>query len=85
MKAILWLSNKIGIGIDKLLHFGVSFVITFVLSFINILFAIVLTSIIGLYKEFIDSHKINNYWSWKDLIADGIGVVVAILTHIIFI
>ena len=81
----MWLSNKTGIGIDKLLHFGVSFVITFVLSFVNILFAVVFTSIIGLYKEFIDSHKINNYWSWGDLLADGIGIATAVLIHIIFI
>lgn len=79
MKLILWLSNKIGVQSDKILHFLVCFVVAFVLSFVNPIFGAVVALIIGLYKEFIDSHKVGNTWSWGDLLADVLGIISGIL------
>ena len=79
MKAILWLSNLIGVQSDKVLHFLVCFVIAFPLMAINIYLAIGVTLAIGLYKEFTDSHKPNNYWSWGDIVADVLGVFFAVV------
>lgn len=79
MRLILWLSNKIGVQSDKVLHFLVCFFVTFVLSFINPIFGAVVALIVGLYKEFIDSHKVGNYWSWGDILADLAGVAAAVV------
>ena len=80
MKAIRWLSNKLGVQSDKVLHFLVSFVIAFPLMAVNIYLAIGVTLAIGLYKEFIDSHKEGNYWSWGDLLADILGIFFAVIS-----
>jgi len=85
MKVVQWLSNLLGVQNDKVLHFLVCFVVAFVFSFVNPIFGASVALVLGLYKEFTDSHKANNYWSWGDLLADGIGIAIAILTHIIFI
>ena len=79
MKLIDWFSNKLGVQSDKILHFLVCFVITFVLSFINPIFGAFVALVFGLYKEFTDSHKVGNYWSWGDLLADIIGIVFGFL------
>ena len=79
MKAIQWLSNKIGVQSDKVLHFLVCFVIAFVLSFVNPIFGAVVALVIGLYKEFTDSHKVGNYWSWGDILADILGIIFGFL------
>ena len=79
MRAIHWLSNKLGVQSDKILHFLVSFVIAFPLMAVNIYLAIGVTLAIGLYKEFTDSHKEGNYWSWGDLLADIIGIAFGFL------
>lgn len=79
MKLILWLSKFIGVQSDKVLHFLVCFVIAFVLSFVNPIFGVVVALIIGLYKEFTDSHKLGNYWSWGDILADCLGIVFGFL------
>ena len=79
MRAIQWLSNKIGVQSDKVLHFLVCFVITFVLPFINPIFGAFVALFIGIYKEFIDSHKVGNYWSWGDILADVLGIIGGIL------
>ena len=79
MRAIQWLSKLIGVQSDKVLHFLVCFFVTFVLSFINPIFGAVVALIIGLYKEFIDSHKVGNYWSWGDIIADCLGIIFGFL------
>lgn len=83
MRAIQWLSNKIGVQSDKVLHFLVCFVITFVLSFINPIFGAFVALIIGLYKEFTDSHKVGNYWSWGDIIADIVGICFGIILYLL--
>ena len=69
MKIILWLSKLLGVQSDKVLHFLVCFVIAFVLSFINPIFGAFVALVLGLYKEFTDSHKVGNYWSWGDILA----------------
>ena len=79
MKAILWLSNKIGVQSDKILHFLVCFMTTFVLSFANPIFGAFVALVLGLYKEFTDSHKEGNYWSWGDILADIIGIIGGLL------
>lgn len=81
MKMLKWLSNKLGVQSDKVLHFLVSFVIAFPLMAVNIYLAIGVTLAIGLYKEFTDSHKEGNYWSWGDILADILGILVAILMY----
>ena len=79
MRAIQWLSKLIGVQSDKVLHFLVCFIVTFGLSFINPIFGAFVALIIGLYKEFTDSHKAGNYWSWGDLLADVLGIISGIL------
>ena len=79
MRAIQWLSNKIGVQSDKVLHFLVCFVVTFVLSFVNVILAASATMILGMYKEFTDSHEEENYWSWGDILADLAGVAAAVV------
>ena len=79
MKIIRWLSSKIGVQSDKILHFLVCFVITFVLSFINPIFGAFVALVLGLYKEFTDSHKLGNTWSWGDILADVLGIVFGFL------
>ena len=80
MKMMKWLSNKLGVQSDKVLHFLVSFVIAFPLMAVNIYLAIGVTLAIGLYKEFTDSHKEGSYWSWGDLLADFLGIFLAVIS-----
>ena len=79
MKIINWLSNKIGVQGDKVLHFLVCFVVALVLSFVNPILGTVVALIVGIYKEFTDSHKVGNYWSWGDILADILGIISGIL------
>lgn len=79
MKIIQWLSNKLGVQVDKILHFLVCFMITFVLSFINPIFGAFVALMLGLHKEFTDSHKLGNTWSWGDILADVLGIIGGIL------
>ena len=37
------------------------------------------TFTLGLFKEIHDSQKPNNYFSWKDLAANGVGIIVGII------
>ena len=83
MKLILWLSNKIGVQTDKVLHFLVCFGIAFVLSFVNPIMAGVFCLILGLYKEFMDMHEKENYWSWQDIIADIVGICFGIILYLL--
>ena len=84
MKLLNKISAKLKIGEDKILHFIICFVITFIGAFLHFLFAIIITLIIAFYKEFIDSHKPGNYWSWRDILADTLGCLLAVLIHLIF-
>ena len=77
------ISDKLGVQSDKVLHFLVSFIIAFPLMAMNIYLAIGVTLAIGLYKEFIDSHKQGNYWSWGDIMADCLGILIAIILWLV--
>ena len=79
MRLILCLSKFIGVQSDKVLHFLVCFVITFLLSFVNPIFGAFVVLVLGLYKEFTDSHKVGNYWSWGDILADCLGIAFGFL------
>ena len=81
--AIRNIFNIKGVQSDKVLHFLVSFVIAFPLMAVNIYLAIGVTLAIGLYKEFTDSHKEGNYWSWGDLLADILGILIAIILWLV--
>ena len=85
MKMIAWLSSKTGVQSDKVLHFLVCFVVIFVLSFINPIFGAFAALILGLYKEFIDSHKVGNYWSWGDILADCLGIIGGVLLWLVLV
>lgn len=81
MKAILWLSNLLGVQSDKVLHFLVCFVITFALSWINVVITVIFALILSFYKEFMDMNEKGNYWSWGDILADVLGILAAILMY----
>lgn len=60
------------IGIDKVLHFLVSFSLTLIgglFEFPGIIISSILTLIIGIVKEFLD-----DVFSWGDLYADSLGI-----------
>ena len=85
MKAIFWLSNLIGVQSDKVLHFLVCFVITFALSWVNVIIAVIFALILSFYKEFMDMNEKGNFWSWGDILADIIGIVFALSIYYIII
>ena len=74
------------IPIDKYKHFGVCFIITFVIGIIAIFlnvnsmgssycgFCAALSA--GFAKEYGDVCSDNNHWDWKDIIADILGALV---------
>lgn len=76
-----WLINLI--GLDKLKHIGITFIISsfigtiiFLLSNIEcgIISAVYSGLVVGLTKEFFDS-----YFDWKDLLADIVGIILSII------
>lgn len=87
-----WLSKLTGIRGDYILHFGVCSFSTYligILSFliVNVLFGpipAVVASLfgavfalgLGIGKEMGDKNNPNSGWSWGDLVADGLGIVV---------
>ena len=75
------------IGYDKVLHFlcclgitlGVWGITTPIASFETSLVAGVWASIgASIGKEYGDSQAKNNYWSWGDIIADSVGIIVGV-------
>ena len=83
MKIIRWLSNKLRVQSDKILHFLVCFIITFIASFVNPIMAGIFCLILGLYKEFMDMHEKENFWSWQDIIADIMGICFGVLLYLL--
>ena len=75
------LSNLIGVQSDKVLHFLVCFVVTFALSWVNVIIAIIFALILSFYKEFMDMNEKGNYWSWGDILADSLGILIAIFAY----
>lgn len=56
---------------DKVMHFGVCFIISLLLGFIGVMFA----SGLAIGKEYGDYKTAGNVWSWYDLLADAAGIV----------
>ena len=83
MKIIQWLSNKLGVQSDKILHFLVCFVITFALSWVNVIITVIFALILSFYKEFMDMNEKGNYWSWQDIIADIVGICFGIILYLL--
>lgn len=97
LKIATWLSNKTGIRADYILHFGVcnlSTSIIGILSFlvVNHLFGYTPALIASLFgavfalglsfgKEFGDIP--NSGWSWVDLVADGLGILIGLTISIL--
>ncbi len=79
------ISNFLGVQSDKVLHFLVCFLVTFILSFINPFFGAFVALVLGLYKEFTDSHKVGNYWSWGDILADCLGIIGGVLLWLVLV
>ena len=75
------LSNLLGVQSDKVLHFLVCFVVTFALSWVNVIIAVIFALILSFYKEFMDMNEKGNYWSWGDILADSFGILTAIFAY----
>lgn len=75
------ISNFLGVQSDKVLHFLVCFSITFALSWVNVIIAVIFAIILSFYKEFMDMNEKENYWSWGDILADVLGILAAILMY----
>jgi len=66
---------------DKLLHFGVCFLVNVVISFAmpsQVTTGVSLSVGLSLGKEYGDSRAIGNVWDNKDLLADGIGITAGV-------
>lgn len=59
---------------DKALHFGVCFVLAIICPLIAIVAAA------G--KELYDMKQNGNHWCWKDILADGIGIILGSIIHV---
>lgn len=97
LKIANWLSRKTGLRGDYVLHFGVcslSTSIIGILSFLAVnhflgyvpgvvasLFGAVFALGLSLGKEFGDKSNPGSGWSWWDLVADGLGILVGILIN----
>ena len=63
---------------DKKLHFLINFFIVFLLSFVDIIFALFTSFVISFSKEFYDEFY-RGHFDWKDILADFAGAVLGIL------
>jgi len=77
------LSNLTGVQSDKVLHFLVCFVVTFALSWVHVIIAIIFALILSFYKEFMDMNEKGNYWSWGDILADSLGILTAVILWLV--
>ena len=77
--------NKIirKIGLDKILHFTVSFTLATTLFLVNVWFGIVFVLVIGLLKEISDSLEDNNKACWQDLFFNVLGILAAYIVFVI--
>ena len=80
MKKLL---NFINNHIDKVLHICISYILmTYFGAALPIWMAALFTIIIGIVKELYDQKDYGGF-SWKDLIADVVGIVLGIIQLII--
>lgn len=71
-----WLSNRIGVREDYILHFGVCFLFSLLGTY-----GAVLSLGLSLGKEMGDKANPNSGWSWWDLLADGLGIVTGLIVY----
>lgn len=90
-----WLSNRIGVRGDYILHFGVCFLSTSIIGILPFLvvnyflgyipgivaslFGAVFAAGLSIGKESGDKNNPNSGWSWSDLIADALGILVGLI------
>ena len=68
---------------DKQKHFMVCFVLTIVsLPFIGLIYSILFASLVGLFKEIWD-HYYGSGFCWYDMLANGLGIILALLCYFI--
>lgn len=84
-KTAIILAKFLHIPSDKLLHFTCSAIITFIcLLFTPKLIAGSIALGVGIGKEIYNCYKKNpTGWSWGDLLADGLGIIVILLVSLI--
>lgn len=67
---------------DKMLHMGLCFALTATLTYLKSWWiAVVVAVVIGILKEVVDQ-IVYKGWDWKDLAADGIGILAGVLAGI---
>ncbi len=67
-------------NIDKVAHLSISFMMVIMMSLIvGPYIAVILTAGVGILKEYMDEHFFNSKWDKKDLIANSIGILLAII------
>ena len=64
---------------DKVMHFGVCFIISLVLGIYGVAFA----SGLAIGKEYGDYKADGDVWSWYDLLADAAGIVAGFVIRLI--
>lgn len=70
-------------NIDKILHFLVCYVIVFTfIAFEHLFIGLAIAIVLSFCKEFYDKISYNG-WSWADLIADSIGILLGVLVGIL--
>lgn len=66
------------IGKDKILHFGVNFIMA-LSAVLSYPFAVGLCIGASFGKEYGDSNASGNSWSWADIVADMLGMAAGLL------
>lgn len=80
MKFLGKILRKIGIGKDKLYHFGVCFATTIAVGIVfGAISGFLSAMFLGIGKEYGDSKAYGNKWSRGDIIANTIGATVGLL------
>lgn len=74
------IGNKINVKADKVMHFISCFIITLVAGFIwGAELGIAAGVLAGVAKEIYDHWQPNNYFCWRDIQADLLGIIAASL------
>ena len=95
LKIANWLSKLIGLRGDYILHFGVCSLSTSVIGIVSFLvvnhffghvpgivaslFGAVFALGLGIGKEAGDKNNPKSGWSWSDLIADALGILIGLI------
>ena len=72
---------------DKIKHIGVSLLLTIWLLALDRLYiqVVIVVLSLGLAKEYIDWRFGSGKWSWGDIVADCVGILIGVLTYIIIV